>query len=89
MSILGFPHSSDGKESVCSAGDMGSIPGLERSAEEENGSPLQILAWRIPWTEEPGGLQSMGSRRVRYDITTKSPPPYIHLKKIKIILLII
>ena len=30
-----------------------------------------ILAWRIPWTEEPGGLQYMGSQRVRYDCTTK------------------
>ena len=29
-----------------------------------------ILAWRIPWTEEPGGLQSMGSQRVRYDLVT-------------------
>ena len=30
-----------------------------------------ILAWRIPWTEEPGGLQSMGSQRVRYDLVTE------------------
>ena len=61
VSILGFPHSSDGKESVCNAGDLGSVPGLGRSPEEGNGSPLQILAWRSPWIEEPGGLQSMGS----------------------------
>ena len=32
-----------------------------------NGDPLQYLAWRIPWTEEPGGLQSMGSQRVKHD----------------------
>ena len=31
----------------------------------------RILAWKIPWTEEPGGLQSMGSQRVRHDLTTK------------------
>ena len=30
-----------------------------------------ILAWRIPWTEEPGGLQSMGSERVRHDLGTE------------------
>ena len=32
-----------------------------------NGTPLHILAWKIPWTEEPGGLQSMGSLRVGQD----------------------
>ena len=34
--------------------------GWEDPLEEENGNPLSILAWRIPWTEEPGRLQSMG-----------------------------
>ena len=38
--------------------DMGSIPGSGRSPGKGNGSPLSILAWRIPWTEEPGGLHS-------------------------------
>ena len=33
-----------------------------------------ILAWRIPWTEEPGGLHSMGSQRVRHSLATKPPP---------------
>ena len=33
-------------------------------------TPSSILAWRIPWTEEPGGLQSMGSRRVRLQLAT-------------------
>ena len=37
------------------------------------------LAWRIPRREEPGGLQSMGSQRVRYDLATKPPPPPIFL----------
>ena len=32
-----------------------------------NGNPLHVLAWRIPWIEEPGGLQSMGSHRVRHN----------------------
>ena len=35
-----------------------------------------ILAWRIPWTEEPGGLQSTGSQRVRHDRVTKHSPAH-------------
>ena len=46
------------------------IPGLGRSLEEEMATPSSILAWRIPWTEEPGRLQSMGSQRVRHDRVT-------------------
>ena len=49
-------------------GDSGSIPGWERSPGEEIlATHSSILAWRIPWTEEPGGLQSMTSQRVRHD----------------------
>ena len=59
-----FPAGSDGKESGCNAGDPDSIPGLGKSPGEGNGSSLQILAWRFQWTEEPSGLQSMGSQRV-------------------------
>ena len=61
---------SDGKESVCNAGDLGSIPGSGRSPGEGNGNPSSILAWRIPWTEEPDRLQFMGSQRVGHDRTT-------------------
>ena len=51
--------------STCNAGDPGLIPGSGRSPGERNGLPtLVYLAWRIPWTEEPGGLQSMGLQRV-------------------------
>ena len=67
---VGFPGGSEGKASVCNAGDLGSIPGPERSPGEANGNPLQyssILAWRIPWTEEPGGLQSTGLQRIGHD----------------------
>jgi len=46
---------------------MGSIPGLGRSPEGGNGNPPQYLSWEIPWTEEPGGLQSMGSQRAGHD----------------------
>ena len=61
---------SDGKDSACSAGDPGSISGSERSLGGVNGYPSSILAWRIPWTEEPGGVQSMGSQRVGNDGVT-------------------
>ena len=50
------------------AGGTCSIPGLRRSPGEGNGNHSSILAWRIPWTEEPGGLQSMGLKRVRYSL---------------------
>ena len=48
------------RASACNAGDLGSIPGSGRSPGEGNGTHSSILAWRIPWTEEPGRLQSMG-----------------------------
>ena len=52
-----------GKESAWKAGDPGSIPGSRRSPGEGNGNPLLYSSWRIPRTEEPGRLQSMGSKR--------------------------
>ena len=64
-----FPGGSDSKESACNTGDLSSIPGSGRSSGERNGYPLSILAWRIPWTEKPDGLQSMGSQRVRHTFT--------------------
>ena len=51
------------KESACNEGDSGLIPASGRSPGEGNGNLLSILAWRIPWTEEPDGLQSMGHRK--------------------------
>ena len=54
-----FPAGSDGKESAGNVGDLGSIPGLGRSLEKGMETHSSILAWRIPWTEEPGELQSM------------------------------
>ena len=63
---LNFPRSSVGKESG-SAGDPGLIPGSERSPGEGNGSPFQYPCWKIPWTGEPGGLQSMGSQSIGHD----------------------
>ena len=62
-----FPAASDGKESACNVGDPGSILGWEDLLEKEMATHSSILAWKIPWTEEPGGLQSMGSQRVGHD----------------------
>ena len=61
--FLGFPGGSDGKESACNVGDLGSILGLGRSPGEGKGYPLQFLALRIPYTVH--GV--MGSQRVRHD----------------------
>ena len=61
---MDFPGGSDDKESACNAGDLGSIPGLGRSAGEGMATHSSILAWRIPWTEKPDGLQSTGSQRL-------------------------
>ena len=47
--------------------DVGSIPGWEDPLEEGMATHSSILAWRTPWTEEPGGLQSTGSQRVGHD----------------------
>ena len=55
------------KNQPVNAGDAGSIPGQEDPLEEEMATHSSILAWEIPWTEEPGGLQSMGSQRVGRD----------------------
>ena len=61
MSGLGSsPGGSDGKASACNVGGLGSIPGLEDPLEKEMATYSSTLAWKIPWTEEPGRLQSHG-----------------------------
>ena len=52
----GFPGGSDSKESACSAGDPGSVTSQEDPLKKEMATYSSILAWRIPWTEEPGRL---------------------------------
>ena len=64
---MGFFDGSDGEESTCNAGDAGLIPGLGRPLEKGMATHSTILAQRIPWSEEPDGLPSMGLQRVRYD----------------------
>ena len=63
----GFPGDSDGKESACNVGDR--IPSLGREDLLEKGMATysSVLAWRILWAEEPGGLQSMRLQRVGHD----------------------
>ena len=55
------------KASARNAGDLGSTRGWEDPLEKEMATHSSILAWKIPWTEEPGGLQSTGSQRVGHD----------------------
>jgi len=75
MFLFAFPYSSQValviKNLPAKAGDIKRpgvrSPGGEDPREEGMATHSSILAWRIPWTEEPGGLQSMGSHRVQHD----------------------
>ena len=64
--VGGFPGVSDGKESS-NAGDSSLIPGSGRAPGAGHGNLLWFVAWRIPWTEEPGRLQAIESQRVGHD----------------------
>ena len=66
--LSGFPGGSDNKESAYNVGDLGSIP--EDPWEKEMATYSSILAWRSPWTKEPGGLKSLGSQSVGQDCVT-------------------
>ena len=69
----GFPGGSDDKESDYYAGDLSLIPGSGRFPREGNGyTHSSIFAWRTPWTEEPGGLQSIWSQRVGLNSATNT-----------------
>ena len=68
----GFPGGSDGKGPACNAKDLSSVPGLGRSPGEGNGNLLQYSCLENPRTEEPGGLQFMGSQRVGHDLVTNT-----------------
>ena len=68
--MSGFPSGSVVKNPPANAGDVrdvGSIPGSENPLKEGMATHSSILAWRIPWTEELGGLQSMGLQRAGHD----------------------
>ena len=59
---MGFPDGSRGKESACRS------LGHEEPLEEKMATHPSILVWKIPWTEELPGLQSIGSQRARHDL---------------------
>ena len=68
--LLGFPEGAVLKNLLVGAGDArnaGLIPALGKYPRGGNGGPLQYSCLGIPWTEDPDGLQSMGSQRVRHD----------------------
>ena len=71
LTTLGLPGSSVIKNPPANAEDMGSIPGLGRFSGEENGNPYPVFLPGKSHRQEPGRLQSMGSQRVRHDLTTK------------------
>ena len=63
----GFPGGQEVKNSP--TGDTGSVPGLGRSPGGGHATRSSALAWRIPWPEEPGGLQPLGSQRAGHEAT--------------------
>jgi len=65
--IYRLPQRLRDKESACNAEAVGLSLGLERSPGGGRATHSSILAWRIPWTEEPGRLPSITSQRVGYD----------------------
>ena len=67
MHVFGTRYGgSDGKESAFNGRDPGLIPGSGRSSGEGMATHSSVLAWKNPWTEEPGGQQSKGPQRVRH-----------------------
>ena len=67
------------KKLLANAGDAGSTPGQEDPLAKEMVIHSSVLAWKISWTEEPSGIQSMMSQRVRHSLVTK----HAHTQKMK------
>ena len=63
--VQGLPRGLSGKESVCDVGGMVQSLSRDNPLEKQTATHSCILAWKIPWTEEPGGLQSTGSQKSR------------------------
>ena len=72
MKVIRASLVADSKESACNAGDLGLIPGLGSPLKFEMATHSSILGWRIPWTGEPPGLQSMELQRIRHDWATSN-----------------
>ena len=73
--FLGFPRDSDGE--AMQETQVQSL-GQEEPLEKRMATHSNILSWRIPWAEEPGGLQSMGLQRVRHNGTTNTCTCFRH-----------
>ena len=71
LSLWVFPGSSVVKNLLAKQEMWVQFLSWEDPLEKETATHSGILAWEIPWTEEPGGLQSMGSQRVGHDLATK------------------
>ena len=67
MSSWGFSGGSEVKASACNVGDASSNPGSGSPLEKEMATHSNILAWKIPWREEPGRLPSTGLQRIGID----------------------
>ena len=66
--VGGIPWELSGQESACNARDMEPMSlGREEPLEKGMATHSSVFAWRVPWTEEPGGLQSMESQRIRHN----------------------
>ena len=68
---MGFPGNSAVRNPPAMQETLVQFLGQEDPVEKEMATHSSLLAWKIPWTEEPGGLQLMGSQRVRHDWVTK------------------
>ena len=73
--FLGFPGGSDGKESACNVGDLGSIPGLGRSLEEGMATHSSVLAWRVPM--DRGAWQATDHGVTESDTTEQLSPAHM------------
>ena len=81
--FLGFPGGPVVKICLPMLESLAQSLGQEDPLEEEMATHASILAWRIPWTEEPGGLQSRGLQRVGHNWTTKHKHTDLHVFKMK------
>ena len=69
--FYGLPLGLSGRESACQCRRCKLHPWMGISVEKEMATHSSILAWEIPWTEDPGRLQAMGSQGVRHDLAAK------------------
>ena len=72
-----FPNGLVVKNLPANVGYAGLIPESGRCPGEGNGACSSILAWKIPWTEEPGGLPFTGSQRVRHNLATEQQQKHL------------